>query len=144
MTLTASVAKTKRVPVDTGVSYDYTYRTARETTLALVPVGYADGVPRLAQGRIEVTINGTRYPVAGRVAMDQFLVDVGDDDVRVGDTVVLFGTGERDEMTVLEWGVALDTIGEEIVCRIGSRVPRVYAGHSVEGRVGEYLRGEHT
>jgi len=142
MTLTASVAKTKRVPVDTGVSYDYTYRTTTETTLALVPVGYADGVPRLAQGRIEVAIAGKRYPIAGRVAMDQFLVDVGDDDVRTGDAVVLFGTGERDEMTVLEWGEALGTIGEEIVCRIGSRVPREYRGHSVEGHVAEYLRGE--
>jgi alanine racemase len=143
MTVTASVAKTKRVPVGTGVSYDYTYRTDDETTLALVPFGYADGVPRSAQGRVEVAINGKRYPIAGRVAMDQFLVDVGDDDVQVGDTVVLFGTGERDEMTVLEWGAALDTIGEEIVCRIGARVPRVYSGHSVEGRVGEYLRGDH-
>ncbi len=142
MTLTASVAKTKRVPVDTGVSYDYTYRTTTETTLALVPVGYADGVPRLAQGRIEVAIGGTRYPIAGRVAMDQFLVDVGDDDVRTGDAVTLFGTGEHDEMTVLEWGEALGTIGEEIVCRIGSRVPREYQGHSVEGHVAEYLRGE--
>jgi len=142
MTLSASVAKTKRVPVDTGVSYDYTYRTAAETTLALVPVGYADGVPRLAQGRVEVTIGGKRYPVAGRVAMDQFLVDVGDDDVRVGDAVLLFGTGEHDEMTVLEWGAALDTIGEEIVCRIGARVPRVYRGHEAEGHVAEYLRGE--
>jgi alanine racemase len=144
MTVTASVAKTKRVPVGTGVSYDYTYRTDDETTLALVPFGYADGVPRSAQGRVEVAINGKRYPIAGRVAMDQFLVDVGDDDVQVGDTVVLFGTGERDEMTVLEWGAALDTIGEEIVCRIGARVNRVYSGHSVEGRVGEYLRGEHA
>jgi alanine racemase len=55
---------------------------------------------------------------------------------------VLFGTGEHDEMTVLEWGAALETIGEEIVCRIGSRVPRFYEGHDIEGRVGEYLRGE--
>jgi len=138
------VAKTKRVPVGTGVSYDYTYRTDTETTLALVPVGYADGVPRAAQGRIEVAINDTRYPIAGRVAMDQFLVDVGDDDVRVGDTVTLFGTGEDGESTVLEWGRALDTIGEEIVCRIGSRVQRVHEGHSGEGRVGEYLRGERS
>ncbi|WP_176491598.1 alanine racemase [Curtobacterium sp. 'Ferrero'] len=142
MTLRASVAKTKRVPVDTGVSYDYTYRTTAETTLALVPVGYADGVPRLAQGRVQVAINGKRYPIAGRVAMDQFLVDVGDDDVRVGDAVTLFGTGEHGEMTVLEWGAALDTIGEEIVCRIGERVPRVYEGHEAEGHVAEYLRGE--
>ncbi|WP_316313287.1 alanine racemase, partial [Clavibacter michiganensis] len=95
MTLTASVAKTKRVPVDTGVSYDYTYRTSAETTLALVPVGYADGVPRRAQGRIEVTIAGKRYPIAGRVAMDQFLVDVGDDEVRpdVGRGAVAVQTG---------------------------------------------------
>ncbi len=142
MTLTASVAKTKRVPVDTGVSYDYTYRTTAETTLALVPVGYADGVPRLAQGRVEVAIGGTRYPIAGRVAMDQFLVDVGDADVQVGDTVTLFGTGEHDEMTVIEWGAALGTIGEEVTCRIGARVPRVYEGHRVEGRVAAYLRGE--
>jgi alanine racemase len=62
--------------------------------------------------------------------------------VQVGDTVVLFGTGERDEATVLEWADALDTIGEEIVCRVGSRVHRVYEGHSVEGRVAEYLRGD--
>jgi alanine racemase len=141
MTLRASVAKVKRVPAGTGVSYDYTYRTAADTTLALVPVGYADAVPRLAQGRIAVAIEGTRYPIAGRVAMDQFLVDVGDDDVRIGDEVVLFGTGEDGEMTVKEWGDALGTIGEEIVCRVGGRVPRVYRGHSLEGRVAEYLRG---
>jgi alanine racemase len=141
MTLTGSVAKVKRVPAGTGVSYDYTFRTDRETTLALIPVGYADATPRLAQGRIEVAINDVRYPIAGRVAMDQFLVDVGDDDVQIGDTVTLFGTGEDAEMTVKEWGDALDTIGEEIVCRVGGRVPRVYTGHPLEGRVGEYLRG---
>jgi alanine racemase len=134
MTVEASVAKVKRVPGGTGVSYDYTYRTAGDTTLALVPFGYADGIPRLAQGRIEVTIDGVRYPIAGRVAMDQFLVDVGDDDVRVGDTVVLFGTGEHGEMTVLEWAAALDTIGEEVVCRIGGRVPRVHVGARHEDR----------
>ncbi|MFZ7087395.1 alanine racemase [Curtobacterium sp. RRHDQ10] len=134
MTVEASVAKTKRVPAGTGVSYDYTYRTDAETTLALVPFGYADGLPRLGQGRLEVTINGVRYPIIGRVAMDQFLVDVGDDDVRVGDTVVLFGTGAHGEMTVLEWGSALDTIGEEIVCRIGGRVPRVFVGARPEDR----------
>ena len=143
MTLRSTVSAVKEVPAGQGVSYGLSYVTDRPTTLALVPLGYADGVPRSAQGRLAVTIGGKRYPIAGRVAMDQFLVDVGDDDVRVGDTVVLFGTGERDEMTVLEWGEALGTIGEEIVCRIGSRVPRVYEGHSVEGRVGEYLRGDH-
>lgn len=142
MTLRASVAKVKRVAAGTGVSYDYTFRPDRATTLALIPVGYADGVPRSAQGKIVVAIGGERYPIVGRVAMDQFLVDVGDADVRIGDPVFLFGTGEDGELTVLEWAAALDTIGEEIVCRVGGRVPRVYEGHAVDGRVAAYLRGE--
>jgi len=141
MTLSASVARTKRVPSGTGVSYGFTYRTQAATTLALVPVGYADGVPRLAQGRVEVAINGVRYPIVGRVAMDQFLVDVGDDDVRVGDRVVLFGSGESGEMTIIDWGAALDTIGEEVACRVGGRVPRVYTGRAADGRPSEVLRG---
>lgn len=142
MTLRASVAKVKRVAAGTGVSYDYTFRPDRATTLALIPVGYADGVPRSAQGKIVVAIGGERYPIVGRVAMDQFLVDVGDADVRIGDPVFLFGTGEDGELTVLEWAAALDTIGEETVCRVGGRVPRVYEGHAVDGRVAAYLRGE--
>ncbi|WP_066517879.1 alanine racemase [Curtobacterium ammoniigenes] len=142
MTLRGSVAKVKRVAAGTGVSYDYTFRADRETTLALIPIGYADAVPRSAQGRIAIAIDGQRYPIVGRVAMDQFLVDVGDDDVRVGDTATLFGTGEDGELTVLEWGQALDVIPEEITCRIGGRVPRVYEGHAVDGRVSAYLRGE--
>jgi len=84
MTLRAEIAAIRRVGVGQGVSYDYTYRTRRPATLALVPLGYADGIPRQASSAGHVTLNGRRYQVAGRVAMDQFVIDVGDDPVSVG------------------------------------------------------------
>lgn len=124
MTLHGSVAAVRRVPKGQGVSYGYTYRTTGPTTLALVPLGYADGVPRAASGRAHVAIGGARYRIAGRVAMDQFVVDVGDDPVQVGDEVVLFGDGARGVPTAQEWAEAADTINYEIVTRIGPRVPR--------------------
>src|SRR5690606_32878258 len=91
MTLRAAVANVRRVPAGHGVSYGYAHRTAAESTLALVPLGYADGVPRAASGRGPVVIGGRRFTVAGRIAMDQFVVDVGDLPVAVGDEAVLFG-----------------------------------------------------
>ncbi len=124
MTLRGSVAAVRRVPEGQGVSYGYTYRTRGPATLALVPLGYADGVPRAASGRAHVSIGGTRYRIAGRVAMDQFVIDVGDDPVCVGDEVVLFGDGARGVPTAQEWAQAADTINYEIVTRIGPRVPR--------------------
>lgn len=124
MTLRASVAAVRRVPAGQGVSYGYTYRTDRETTLALVPIGYADGVPRQASGAGPVTIGGRRFTVSGRVAMDQFVVDVGDHTVCVGDEVVLFGDPTLGVPSATEWADAADTINYEIVTRIGPRVPR--------------------
>jgi alanine racemase len=126
MTLTAAVVSAKRVAAGTGVSYGHDYVTARETTLALVPLGYADGVPRHASSRGPVSINGTTYRVAGRVAMDQFVVDVGDDAVAVGDRAVLFGDPATGVPSVDDWAQAADTINYEIVTRIGARVKRVY------------------
>lgn len=128
MRVSGHIAQTKRVPAGTGVSYGYTYRTPRETTLALVPFGYADGVPRAASNRAEVLLNGRRYRIAGRVAMDQLLVDVGDDSVRIGDEVVLFGDPQRGEPSASDWAEAADTIDYEIVTRMGARCPRVYTG----------------
>jgi alanine racemase len=128
LTLSASVVKVKRVAAGTGVSYDYTFRAPSDTTLALVPLGYADGVSRRAQGTVHVIVNGAPRPIVGRVAMDQFLVDMGDDPVAVGDDVVLFGPGDQGEMTIGEWADATDTIPEEVACRVGARVPRVYVG----------------
>ena len=93
MTVRAAVALAKRVPAGVGVSYGHTYTTGRETTLALVPVGYADGVPRRASNRGPVLAGGARRTIAGRVCMDQFVLDVGDAAVAAGDEVVLLGPG---------------------------------------------------
>jgi alanine racemase len=132
MTLRATVALTKRVPAHYGVSYGLTYRTAAETTLALVPVGYADGIPRAASSAGEVWLGGKRRRIAGRVAMDQFVVDCGDDPVLAGDTVIIFGPGDDGEPTADDWAVACETINYEIVTRIGPRVPRRYVGTAAE------------
>ena len=128
MTLTSTVALVKRVPAGTGVSYLHRYVTAAEATLALVPLGYADGVPRAATGTAEVLLRGRRRTIAGTVCMDQFVLDLGDDTVEAGDEVVLFGPGDDGEPTAQEWASALGTIDYEIVTRIGARVPRTYVG----------------
>ncbi|AMB60262.1 alanine racemase [Microterricola viridarii] len=124
MTLAARVAAVRRVVAGTAASYDYTWRAERDTTLALVPLGYADGIPRQASGRASVAINGVQYPVVGRVAMDQFIVDVGDTPVQVGDEVVLFGDPRSGVPSAEDWAEAAGTINYEIVTRIGQRVPR--------------------
>ncbi|GGO64070.1 alanine racemase [Microbacterium nanhaiense] len=124
MTLQAPVAAVRRVAAGQGASYGYTYRAERDTTFALVPLGYADGVPRHASNRGPVRIGGQRFRVAGRVAMDQFIVDVGDAPVRVGDRAVLFGDPLRGAPTATEWAEAADTINYEIVTRLGPRVTR--------------------
>jgi alanine racemase len=126
MTLRAEAAGVKRVRAGEGVSYGHEYTTARETTLVLVPLGYADGVPRHAGNKAPVSVNGSRFQIAGRVCMDQFVVDVGDLDVSAGDPVVLFGSGASGEPTAHDWADASGTIHYEIVTRIGPRVERVY------------------
>ena len=128
MTLASTVALTKRVPAGSGVSYRHLYATAAETTLALVPLGYADGVPRAATNTAQVLLRGSRRTIAGMVCMDQFVLDVGDDQAAAGDEVLLFGPGDQGEPTAQEWAQALDTINYEIVTRIGARVPRCYLG----------------
>jgi alanine racemase len=128
MTVRARVILTKRVPAGVGVSYGHTYHPDRETTLALVPVGYADGVPRAAGNRAPVHAGGRQRPIAGRVCMDQFVLDVGDDRVAAGDEVVLWGPGERGEPTAQQWADAVDTIHYELVTRIGGRFARRYVG----------------
>ncbi|MEU3187276.1 alanine racemase [Streptomyces sp. NPDC006923] len=128
MTLSASVALVKQVPGGHGVSYGHHYLTPRETTLGLIPLGYADGIPRHASGRGPVLVGGARRRVAGRVAMDQFVVDLAGDTVEPGSTAVLFGPGDHGEPTVEDWAEAADTIAYEIVTRIGARVPRVHLG----------------
>ncbi len=126
--LSAEVANVKRVPAGHGVSYGLRYRAAAATTLALVPLGYADGIPRHGSGRVPVSINGQRFTGSGTIAMDQFVVDVGDAAVRPGDEVLLFGDGAGGTPTADDWAQACGTINYEIVTRLGARVPRSYRG----------------
>jgi alanine racemase len=126
MTLRAAAAGVKRVRAGEGVSYGHEYTTTRDTTLVLVPLGYADGVPRHASNIGPVWVNGARFTVAGRVCMDQIVIDVGDLPVAPGDPVVLFGPGRHGEPTAQDWADAVGTIHYEIVTRIGPRVARVY------------------
>ncbi len=126
MTLSASLALVKHAPGGHGISYGHHYVTPGETTLGLVPVGYADGIPRHASGSGPVLVGGKWRTVAGRIAMDQFVVDLGGDEPEVGSQAVLFGPGDRGEPTAEDWAQAAGTIAYEIVTRIGTRVPRVY------------------
>lgn len=128
MRVLARAHVTKRVPGGQGVSYGLTYRTPQETTLVDVPLGYGDGVPRALSGRGEVLLGDRRVRMAGRVCMDQFVVDAGDLAVEAGAEVVLFGSGERGEPTAQDWADAAGTISYEIVTRMGARMPRVYLG----------------
>ena len=132
MTVRARVLLTKRVPAGQGVSYGHTYETRAPSTLALVPLGYADGVPRCASNAAPVRLAGANRRIAGRVSMDQIVLDCGDDPVRAGDVAVLFGPGDDGGPTADDWAMAVDTINYEIVTRMGSsRVPRVYDGAAV-------------
>jgi alanine racemase len=129
MTARARVILTKRVPAGQGVSYGHAYHTERETTLAVVPLGYADGIPRAASNAGPILVAGQQRRIAGRVCMDQVVVDCGDDPVHDGDEAVLFGPGDGGEPTADDWAAVLDTINYEVVTRFGSsRVPRVYVG----------------
>ncbi|MFI7383143.1 alanine racemase [Streptomyces sp. NPDC049813] len=126
MSLKAGLALVKHAPGGLGVSYGHQYVTPGATTLGLVPLGYADGVPRHASGTGPVLIGGKRRTVAGRIAMDQFVVDLGGDEPAAGEEAVLFGPGDAGEPTAEDWAAAAGTIAYEIVTRIGPRVPRVY------------------
>jgi alanine racemase len=128
MTLTARLSLVKCVPAGQGVSYGHAYVTPRATVLGLVPLGYADGIPRNASNVGPVAVQGIPYVVAGRVCMDQFVVDLGPDSTaREGDEVVLFGADPAGP-SAQGWADATGTISYEIVTRIGPRVPRVYVG----------------
>lgn len=128
MSFRSRVGLVKRVAAGEGISYGLRYAPDRESTIATVPVGYADGYPRALSNRGRVLIRGRRYPVAGTVTMDQLMVDCGDDPVEPGDEVVLFGEQEGERITAEEVAGWAGTIGYEIVCAVSERVPREYRG----------------
>jgi alanine racemase len=123
MTFRSSVALTKRISAGESVSYGQTWTSTKDTNLALVPVGYADGVSRALSNRMDVFLANKRRPIVGRVCMDQIVIDCGDDVVREGEEVVLFGSGAGGEPTATEWADTIGTIDYEIVT--GMYRPRV-------------------
>ena len=127
MRLRAQLVNVKRISKGAGVSYGWTWTAQAPTTVGLVPLGYGDGIPRHAGNRALVGWSGTRVPIRGRICMDQFVVELGAGRVaEPGDDVIVFGPGDHGEPTAGEWAAWCDTIGYEIVTRIGARVPRRY------------------
>jgi len=125
MTLKTAVMFTKRVKKGTGLSYGLTYRPEKDTNIATLPIGYADGYPRSLSNNAFVLIDGKQYPVVGRVCMDQTLVDLGDDTYPQGHEVVLFGNTSITAATLSSWR---GTIPYEVICDMSRRVPRMYSG----------------
>lgn len=127
LTLTAPVVSIREVPAGTPVGYGHTYVTPRRTQLALLPLGYADGIPRSAADRAEVSIGGVRCRVVGRISMDQVVVDTDSRAVRPGSVAVVFGPGDVGEPTVADWAIWAGTIEHDIVTGLGARVRRAHA-----------------
>jgi alanine racemase len=136
MTLKCPVAMVRSVQAGEGVSYGHTWIAERDTTLALLPIGYADGVFRTLSGRIDVLINGKLRRSVGRICMDQFVVDLGPGrvDVAEGDDAILFGPGTRGEATAQDWADLLGTINYEVVTSPRGRVTRTYRGAASTGQ----------
>ncbi len=136
MTLKCPVALVKALRAGEGVSYGHTWIAERDTTVALLPIGYADGVFRTLSGRMDVLINGRLRPNVGRICMDQFVVDLGPGatDVAEGDDAILFGPGTSGEPTALDWAEMLGTINYEVVTSPRGRVRRSYRGGPADAR----------
>jgi alanine racemase len=128
MTLSSRVVRVRRVRAGEAVGYAATYRAARDTTVATLPVGYADGVLVSSSNRGRVLLGGRRAPIVGRVSMDFITIDAGDARVAIGDEAILFGEGQGTRLPVEEAAAAADTIAYELLVRVGARVPRVFEG----------------
>jgi alanine racemase len=132
MTLHSRLAMVKTIPAGTGVSYGTSWLAPNDARIGLVPIGYADGIPRAASARGKVLVAGHLAPILGRVAMDQFVVDLSNHPtgIAAGAEVTIYGPGTHGEWTADDWAEATETIGYEIVTRLGGRVPRRYRGAS--------------
>ncbi len=124
--LKSKVSYFKVVPKGSGISYGHTYTTQKETRIVTVPIGYGDGYRRALSNRGSVLIRGKRFPIAGAICMDQFMVDVGDSEVYVGDEVVLIGRQGAVEIKLTEIAHLCDTIPYEVLCLFNERIPRFY------------------
>lgn len=127
MTLKAKAAFIKSIPLGETISYGRKFTTTKETKVLTLPLGYADGIPRLLSGKIDVLIRGQRVPSVGTICMDQFMVDVSEiDDINIGEEVVIFGRQNGHFIPVDEIAAKMGTINYEILCGISERIPRVY------------------
>lgn len=124
MTLDAPLVDVRTIAAGTGVGYGHDWTAPHATRLGLLPLGYADGLPRAASGRAEVLVGGRRRPIVGRISMDMSVVDLGDLSVHRGEPVVVFGPGDEGEPTVRDWATWADTIEHEIVVGLGDRIER--------------------
>ena len=140
LTLHAQVSHVKTVPTGRGISYGLTYTAEKESRIATIPMGYADGYRRILSNKGYVEINGKRAPIVGRVCMDQVMVDVSDiDDVMVGDEAILIGYPGGVAPDGEEMALMLDSITHEVTCQITRRVPRVYTLGGKPVTVKDYL-----
>jgi len=130
MTLKTYVAHVRKMPADHPISYGRRWVTKRATKIAVLPVGYADGVSRKFTNRGEVLIRGKRYPMIGTVTMDYIMVDVGNDPIQPGDEVILWGESSQGTIQVIEVAEKIGTIPYELTCGVSKRVKRVYRGDS--------------
>ena len=126
LSLKSRIIYLKRMPSGQGISYGRSYITKKETTMAILPVGYGDGYPRNLSNRADVLIKGKRFRISGAVCMDQIMVDVGDSRINVGDGAVLIGSQKNLQISAEELARLSQTIPYEIVCNISNRVPRLY------------------
>lgn len=126
LTLKTSVLSLRRLPSGTSVSYGRRYNTARETTIATIPIGYGDGYMRALTGKAECLIRGKRYPIVGTICMDECMVDIGDDEIGCGEEVMLIGSQGKECITAGQLADKCGTIPYEILTAISARVPRIY------------------
>jgi alanine racemase len=145
MTVRARLVQVKQVAAGTAVSYGHRYTTPGPATLGVVPLGYNEGIPRLATNAGPVSVGGRRFTVAGTVNMNQTILDLGDLPAQAGDEVILFGPGTGGEPTAQEWADALGTISYEIVTRFTGQVPRRYrGGASAQGQAADQTAADQT
>ncbi|MDZ7290483.1 MAG: alanine racemase [candidate division KSB1 bacterium] len=138
MSLRTQILFVRRVPAGTFISYGQTFQTPQATTIATLPIGYADGISRKLSNNFEVLVRGRRCPLVGRVCMDQIMIDLGDmKSVHAGEEVVLLGKQGDEEISIYEWCRKLETIPYEVTCGISRRVPRIYIQAGNAARLSE-------
>lgn len=130
LALKVKVTFIKRVASGTGISYGQRYHTSRESTIATIPIGYADGWSRILTSKAEAIIHGKKFPIVGTICMDQCMIDLGDEPVEIGEEVVLIGKSGKEEISVDQIADALGSINYEVTCMLSNRLPRVYSSES--------------